>query len=390
MQTRPVQVTTTEAVTDSRLASVSLAMTARFGNGCRMAEPHATAPPTADVAEAAQWDAQGNHERAVNVLAAASKRGDVEAMTRLGKRLLTANRAPYAPDQGRDLIIQAANLGGAEASAQLAVMSAIGMHVPQNWSTAMAAIVFAAQRGSLAAQGQLRVLADDRALAGESAEPQLWQRLAASIDLNRWHQPSPTGATLSGSPLVRRCAQFAPAAVCQWLIDQSRDRLVGAPVYDALAKKETLSTNRTNTWAQFNIVHADLVSVLVQVHVCANTGVSFRQLEPLAVLHYGTGEQSTEHFDFIDPLVPDYADEVARKGERIVTFLVYLNDDYDGGETELVTVGIKHKGRCGDGLFFVNVLADGRPDRRTLHAGRPPTRGEKWVVSQFIRNRETF
>ena len=120
------------------------------------------------------------------------------------------------------------------------------------------------------------------------------------------------------------------------------------------------------------------------------TGVAFRQLEPLSVLHYGTGEQSTEHFDFVDPLTPHYDEEVTAKGERIVTFLLYLNDDYDGGRTEFVNLGIAHKGQCGEGLFFVNALQNGTPDRRTLHAGRPPTRGEKLVVSQFIRNRATF
>jgi prolyl 4-hydroxylase len=349
-------------------------------------------PPavSADVAAAAEWDAQGNHERAVDVLAAASKRGDVEAMARLGKRLLTANRAPYLPDQGTDLIVKGANLGGADAAAQLAVLAAVGMHVPQSWPTAMAAIVFSAERGSLAAQGQLRALADDRALASAAPDPLVWRQLADSVDLQRWHLKSAAGVTLSGSPLVRRLPKLASAAVCMWLIGQSRDRLVRAPVYDAMAKKETLSSTRTNTWAQFNIVHADLVSVLVQVCICANTGVTFRQLEPLAVLHYATGEQSTEHFDFIDPLIPGYAEEVAQKGERIMTFLMYLNDDYDGGETELVTLRIKHKGQRGDGLFFVNALEDDRPDRRTLHAGRPPTRGEKWIVSQFIRNREVF
>jgi len=356
-----------------------------------MAERHAkAASPSADVAAAAQWDAQGDHARAVDVLAAASRKGDVEAMASLGKRLLTADRAPYLPDRGTELIVRGANLGGADAAAQLAVMAAIGMHMPQSWQTAMAAIVFSAERGSLAAQGQLRVLADDRELAASAADSQLWRRLAATIDLKRWHAQSPAAVTLNASPLVRRLPQFASAAVCQWLIERSRHRLVRAPVYDALAKKEMVSQERTNTLAQFNITHSDLVSVLTQVHICANTGVTFRQLEPLSVLHYDTGEQSTEHFDFIDPLVPNYADEVARKGERIVTFLLYLNDDYDGGETELVTVGIKHKGEGGDGLFFVNVLEDGRPDRRTLHAGRPPSRGEKWVVSQFIRNRETF
>jgi len=366
-------------------------MTARFGIGCRMTERDAISPSlSADVAAANQWDAEGNHERAVEVLAAASRKGDVEAMTRLGKRLLTANRAPYLPDKGAELIVKGANLGGAEAAAQLAVLAAIGMHMPQSWATAMAAIVFSAERGSLAAQGQLRVLAADRALASAAADALLWRRLADGIDLHRWHRTASAAVTLNGSPLVRRFPQFATTAMCRWLIDSSRDRLVRAPIYDAVAKTEAISSTRTNTWAQFNITHADLVSVLVQVHICANTGVAFRQLEPLAVLHYDTGEQSTEHFDFIDPLIPDYADEVARKGERIVTFLLYLNDDYDGGETDLVTLGLKHRGGCGDGFYFVNALEDGRPDRRTLHAGRPPTRGEKWVVSQFIRNRATF
>ena len=69
--------------------------------------------------------------------------------------------------------------------------------------------------------------------------------------------------------------------------------------------------------------------------------------------------------------------EVAAKGERIVTFLLYLNDDDDDGRTEFVNLGIAHKGRRGEGLFFVNALENGLPDRRTLHAGRPPTRGEK-------------
>jgi hypothetical protein len=73
-----------------------------------------------------------------------------------------------------------------------------------------------------------------------------------------------------------------------------------------------------------------------------------------------------------------------------VTFLVYLNDAYAGGETEFPKLALKHKGTTGEGLFFVNALASGEPDLRTLHAGRPPTSGEKWIVSQFIRNRRVL
>ncbi len=133
-----------------------------------MTDPRATslgAQPSTKVAEAAQFDSQGNHERALQLLAEAAQQGDVEAMTRLGKRLLTADYAPYLPDRGTELIVKGANLGGAEAAAQVAVLAAIGMHLPQSWPTAMGAIVFSAERGSLAAQGQLRVLAADRELA---------------------------------------------------------------------------------------------------------------------------------------------------------------------------------------------------------------------------------
>ena len=70
-----------------------------------------------------------------------------------------------------------------------------------------------------------------------------------------------------------------------------------------------------------------------------------------------------------------------------MTFLVYLNDDYAGGETEFPRLGIQHKGRRGEGLYFINVLPNGAPDERTWHAGRPPLSGEKWILSQFLRNR---
>ena len=342
------------------------------------------------VAEAAQCDLSGNHARAVSLLAEACAHGDVEAMTRLGKRLLVAANAPDRPAQGAELIWTAARLGGAEAAAQLAVLSAIGMFVDQSWEAALAALVFSAERGWPAAQRQLRILAADRELAARESDPARWRQLAATIDAGRWHAPL-TGATLSESPLVRHFPDFASAEVCEWLIDKSRGRLVRASVYSQQTRKEKISETRTNTWAMFNVLEADLVSVLVQVRMCANTGVPFRHLEPLSVLHYAVGEEITEHFDFVDPLqTPNYEQELAENGQRIVTFLVYLNDDYAGGKTEMPELGISHRGQKGEGLFFVNAHPNGDPDRRTVHAGRPPTQGEKWVVSQFMRSRPLF
>jgi hypothetical protein len=48
---------------------------------------------------AERYDAAGNHDEAVNCLALAAQRGDVEAKTRLAKRLIVGGRA--ACDSGR-------------------------------------------------------------------------------------------------------------------------------------------------------------------------------------------------------------------------------------------------------------------------------------------------
>jgi hypothetical protein len=98
------------------------------------------------------------------------------------------------------------------------------------------------------------------------------------------------------------------------------------------------------------------------------------------------GEEITPHFDFIDAQATDYEQQIREKGQRMVTFLLYLNDEYAGGETTFPKLDIIHRGTRGDGLFFINAFPDGAADRRMLHTGSPPTAGEKWIVTQFVCN----
>ena len=103
------------------------------------------------------------------------------------------------------------------------------------------------------------------------------------------------------------------------------------------------------------------------------------------MLHYAPGQEFKPHFDFLDPDIPSDADEIARRGQRNMTLLVYLNDDYTGGETEFPVLGLRYKGRKGDALLFRNLDSAGAPDRRMLHAGLTPVTGEKWLLSQWTR-----
>jgi prolyl 4-hydroxylase len=134
-------------------------------------------------------------------------------------------------------------------------------------------------------------------------------------------------------------------------------------------------------------MEADLVQLMVQARMSVGCGQPMSHMEASTVLHYAVGETIGNHYDFVDPAHPGYAEEIRRFGNRVVTFLVYLNVGYEGGDTVFPRLGLSHSGQRGEGLYFVNTDENGQANLRTLHNGRPPTRGEKWVFSQFVRNR---
>jgi prolyl 4-hydroxylase len=339
---------------------------------------------------AAQQDAAGRHDDAINALARGTRAGNLTCMTLLGKRLLVGDRAPLLAAEGARFLQDAALQGDAEAAARMAALAALGLYCRQNWQDAVNWLTAAAERNWRPAQEQLLALAELTATTDSAhASREDWARLAGSIDFTRW-QSRAAHRDLSADPQVRALEAFISPAVCEWLIARSRGCLTRARVYDPANRRDVIGSTRTNSVANFNLAQIELVDVLLQARMSDACGVPIRNMEAPAVLHYALGEEATDHFDFVDPDTPGYAEEIARNGQRVVTFLIYLNDDYLGGETSFPVLGFGHRGRRGDGLLFVNAYTDMRPDLRMLHAGRAPTRGEKWIVSQFIRSRATL
>jgi hypothetical protein len=263
------------------------------------------------------------------------------------------------------LVLAAAGRGGPEATALAAAIYAAGIVAPPDWGAALKALSTAAELGYASAAAQLAVLGDD----AERLDP-------------------PQAETISETPRLWWVRGIAPPKVCAWLIERARGRLDIATVYNTDLGRLDKDANRSNTLFEISLAEGDMVALWLRLRIARALKRAENQLEPSNVLHYEPGQRFGRHFDFLQPNAPAWAEELATKGQRIATALVYLNDDYAGGETDFLKLGQTFKGRPGDGLFFMNVDAQGQPDMATLHEGRAPTSGEKWLFSQFVRDRQ--
>jgi len=321
----------------------------------------------------------GRHQEAVRLLWQASERGDVAAMSLLGAQLLSGRGAQPDPPAGVRLILQAADKGGDYACTLAAVIAASGVTGPADWPRALDHLQRSAELGYATAQAQLRLLAG---IEGGGT----WAGLRRAVDLTAWRTP-PQPRALSEDPPIRIVEGFASAAVCDWIISRARDRLAPAQVFDAAAVRPVRKDTRSNSAAGFDLVNLDLVVLLVRERLAAAAGVDVRAMEAVQVLHYAVGQTFAPHYDCLEPDVPAHAQAIAQWGQRVATLLVYLNEAYEGGETDFPLLRARWRGRTGDALMFANTQPDGRPDRRMFHAGLPPTSGEKWLFSQWVRGK---
>lgn len=245
---------------------------------------------------------------------------------------------------GVDWLARAADLGDANALERLATITAVGVTAPADWSAALDLLQRAAEHGSMRAQGQIRLLSQ---MPGERTSS--WAELRASIDIGRW-MTAPSRTPLAEAPRVRLTENFAPAAVCDWLVARAHGRLRPGLMYDGATKTEQVDPHRSCSDYQFDILNADLVVQLVREKIAAATRLPTPAMEPPRIFHYALGQDIKAHYDRCGDREGGYG-ESGYQGDRIVTFLLYLNDDYDGGDLQFPKTGFKCKGAKGDDLL---------------------------------------
>jgi len=174
---------------------------------------------------------------------------------------------------------------------------------------------------------------------------------------------------------------------CDYVIARAAPLLQPAATSESLELGQEESEYRTNSGAKFWTQQQDIIISLIdrKMALAAETPVDYA--EDLVVLNYKEDERYYPHCDSFLPELPEQAAEIERKGQRIRTCLVYLNEDFAGGETHFLHPEKKIRCPAGTALIFENVNEEGDADEHSVHEGLPVTSGEKWLASKWFRDK---
>lgn len=308
--------------------------------------------------ENARSAAQGGKvAEAVALLTASGESGDADCWFELAWWNLQARGIPRNLARSRDCFGRAAALGHSRARIIHIALLANGTGGPPNFSEAVRLLESA---GDIA-----------------DAERQLALLRTMRIDDKGDALAIPEPRRLNETPEASVFPALFSADECSYLVDTAAPAFRPAPVGHLATGRQTLNRVRTCEVAAFSWVAENPVVHALNRRIARAAASSVECGEPLQILRYRPGQEFKPHRDFT-------AD---RENQRVLTMLVYLNEDYTGGETLFLKTGVKVRGNAGDGLLFRNAAPDGTPDPDSLHAGLPVITGEKFIASRWIRQK---
>lgn len=171
---------------------------------------------------------------------------------------------------------------------------------------------------------------------------------------------------------------------CQTLIRLSQGKLKRSEVVERATGASEVSAIRTSEGAHFERGENAVVSRL-EARIEALTGIAQANGEPLQMLHYVVGGEYKPHHDYFDPKDSGSGVLIQTGGQRVATLVIYLNDVDAGGETIFPELELSVKPQRGSAVYFEYHNRNLQLDPRCLHGGAPVARGEKWIVTKWLR-----
>lgn len=297
----------------------------------------------------------GRNPEAILLVNQLVAQGEPEAIYTLGEMRWRGGMVAQDPVAGRALFQRASDAGHKPAQLISTNLLANGVAGPRDWSAAVARLKAEAKWDPR--RKEMAALLGKMALDEEGDPVRI-----------------PEAQSLSESPEVVLFPKLVSNAECAYLKRLAEPGYGPSTVYNA-QRQLVQDPIRTSDGSTLHWQIEDPVVHALNRRLAAASGTTAERGEAMQILRYRPGQRYHRHLDFVG----------TPENQRVKTALVYLNEDYEGGETLFVQTGLKVKGRTGDAIVFRNATPDRRSDPMAEHEGLPVTRGVKYLASRWIR-----
>jgi prolyl 4-hydroxylase len=172
---------------------------------------------------------------------------------------------------------------------------------------------------------------------------------------------------------------------CEALMAEAAPRMMRSLTVETATGGEEVNADRTSDGMFFTRGETETVKVL-EARIARLLRWPLENGEGLQILHYQPGAEYKPHYDYFDPAHSGTARILRRGGQRVGTLIVYLNQPECGGGTVFPDIHLEVGPKRGNAVFFSYERPD--PSTRSLHGGLPATRGDKWIATKWLRERE--
>ena len=161
-------------------------------------------------------------------------------------------------------------------------------------------------------------------------------------------------------------------------IDESNTRSSVAGSGSDQSKYDSARTSSTSNLGK------EELSVSIQTRIAKELNIDLIRGEDLQGQKYDPGQYFRPHNDFFEG--DSYTNHCLHSGNRTHTFMIYLNDDFEGGETNFPDLETSVKPEKGKAVWWYD-MKDGELQRDTLHEGSDVISGSKYIVTSWWRER---
>lgn len=255
----------------------------------------------------------------------------------------------------------------------------------------------------------ISVLSDDVNVAFYKAllkqlEPDLYKQLLDDSPLSPAAIPQPTENELADSfvaainswhklnvnvlaPIIDlKVAKSALSEIeCKYMMLRFGTLLQPSQIVDPITGEAKQNPYRTGSMVAIVPEYLDWVVLAIEWKMAAFAGLPRQNGEVMNLIHYNEHQGYLPHYDVIVGDSASLETQLRNGGQRRATVLCYLNTVPEGGETEFPKLGVKVKAQAGDMLMFNNVDDNGKVLSASYHSGLPVLVGDKWVLSKWTR-----